>query len=66
MSDRTEPDWIVELYVNNVLVDYTTADASGFYTFQVPLVYGNTIVKLKFYRALGRRKNQRAEYKCAF
>ncbi len=58
MSDRTEPNWIVELYVNNVLVDYTTADASGFFTFQVPLVYGNTIVKLKFYGPWGEEKTK--------
>ena len=46
ISDHTEPGWTVELYVNNVLVDFAEADASGFFTFDVPLVYGNTIVKL--------------------
>ena len=53
LSDRTEPGWIVELYVNNVLVDYVKADASGFFTFEVPLVYGNTMVKLKFFGPWG-------------
>jgi len=53
LSDHTKPNWIVELYVNNVLVDYTTADASGFFTFEVPLVYGNTNVMLKFYGPYG-------------
>jgi len=38
LSDYTEPGWIVELYVNNVLVDYIKADASGFFKFEVPLV----------------------------
>lgn len=33
LSDVTEPGWLVELYVNNVLVDYKKADASGFFTF---------------------------------
>ncbi len=56
LSDRTEPGWVVELYVNNVLVDYVKADASGFYTFQVPLVYGNTMVKLKFYGPWGEER----------
>ena len=56
LSDRTEPGWIVELYVNNVLVDYVKADASGFFTFKVPLVYGNTIVKLKFYGPWGEER----------
>ena len=58
LSDRTEPGWIVELYVNNVLVDYITADASGFFTFQVPLVYGNTVVKLKFYSPWGEERTK--------
>ena len=31
--------------MNNVLISYVKADASGFYTFQVPLVYGNSDVK---------------------
>ena len=56
LSDRTEPGWIVELYVNNVLVDYVKADASGFFSFEVPLVYGNTIVKLKFFGPWGEEK----------
>lgn len=56
LSDRTEPGWIVELYVNNVLVDYVKADPSGFFTFKVPLVYGNTIVKLKFYGPWGEER----------
>ncbi len=58
LSDRTKPNWIVELYVNNVLVDYTTADASGFFTFEVPLVYGNTNVMLKFYGPYGEERTQ--------
>ena len=56
LSDRTDPNWIVELYVNNVLVDYVTADASGFFTFEVPLVYGNSIIKLKFYSPWGEER----------
>jgi hypothetical protein len=58
LSDRTEPNWIVELYVNNVLVDYVTADASGFFTFEVPLVYGNSMVKLKFYSPWGEERTR--------
>lgn len=56
LSDRTEPGWIVELYVNNVLVDYVKADASGFFTFQVPLVYGNSQVQLKFFGPWGEER----------
>ena len=47
---------MVELYVNNVLVDYVKADASGFFTLQVPLVYGNSFIKLKFYGPWGEER----------
>ncbi len=49
ISDVISPNWIVELYVNNVLIDFTRADASGFYSLDVPLAYGGSDVKLRFY-----------------
>jgi hypothetical protein len=58
LSDHTEPGWIVELYVNNVLVDYVKADASGFFTFEVPLVYGNSSVKLRYYGPWGEERTR--------
>lgn len=56
VSDVTEPGWIVELYVNNVLVNYTKADASGLFSFEVPLVYGNMNVRFKYYGPWGEEK----------
>ena len=56
LSDVTEPRWMVELYVNNVLVNFVQADASGFYTFEVPLMYGNTLVNLRFYGPYGEER----------
>ncbi|GGG42100.1 hypothetical protein GCM10011532_27390 [Christiangramia forsetii] len=53
LNDYTEPRWTVELYVNNILIDYTKADASGFYSFEVPLMYGSTNVNLRFYGPYG-------------
>ena len=58
LSNITEPNWLVELYVNNVLVDYMKADGSGFYKFEVPLVYGNSAIKLKFYGLWGEERIQ--------
>ena len=58
LSNITEPNWLVELYVNNVLVDYMKADASGLYKFEVPLVYGNSAIKLKFYGLWGEERVQ--------
>ncbi|MDT0648179.1 hypothetical protein RM545_15910 [Zunongwangia sp. F260] len=56
LNDYTDPRWTVELYVNNILVDFTEADASGFYTFEVPLMYGNTAVSLRFYGPWGEER----------
>jgi hypothetical protein len=56
LSNTTEPEWMVELYVNNALVNFTKADASGFYTFEVPMVYGNSVLKLRFYGPWGEER----------
>lgn len=61
LSDYTDPRWTVELYVNNVLVDFVEADASGFYSFDVPLMYGNTAVSLKFYGPYGEERTERRQ-----
>ena len=58
INSNTEPNWTVELYINNVLVDYTKADASGAYSFKVPLVYGNSTLKLKFYGLMGEERTE--------
>src|SRR5206468_8189415 len=56
LSRSTQPGWTVELYVNNVLVDFTKADASGFFSFDVPLVYGNSLIKLRYYGPYGEER----------
>ncbi len=66
LSDKTEPGWIVELYVNNVLVDYVKADASGFFTFEVPLVYGNSIIQLKFFGPWGEERSRQQNISIPF
>ncbi|MFY9154129.1 MAG: hypothetical protein WAO52_19065 [Prolixibacteraceae bacterium] len=53
LSDFTEPGWMIELYVNNVLVNYVKADASGFFTFEIPLIYGKSDIKLRFFGPWG-------------
>ncbi len=58
LTDVTDPRWTVELYVNNVMIDFTEADASGFFTFEVPLMYGNTIVNLRFYGPYGEERTE--------
>ncbi len=46
------------MYINDILVDYTLADASGLYLFKVPIVYGYTTLKLKFYGLLGEERTE--------
>lgn len=58
LADHTEPGWTIELYVNNVLVAYQIADASGYYSFDVPLVYGSSEVLLKFYGPHGEERTK--------
>jgi len=58
INEFTEPNWTVELYINNVIVDYTKADASGMFTFKVPIVYGYTALKLMFYGPLGEERTE--------
>lgn len=53
LSNVTKPGWVVELYVNNVLLEYKKAGPSGFYSFEVPLLYGTSVVKLRFYGPWG-------------
>lgn len=57
LSRFTQPGWTVELYVNNVLVDFTKADASGFFSFDVPLVYGTSNIRLRYYGPYGEERN---------
>ena len=56
LTGYAEPGWTVELYINNVLINYKKADASGFYSFMVPLVYGASEVVVKLYGPYGEER----------
>ena len=62
IAENTNPEWTVELYINNVLIDYTKADASGYFQFQVPIVYGTTEVTLRYYGPNGEEQAERKTY----
>ena len=53
IQKQTRPGWEIELYVNNVLVGFTTADATGEFSFEVPLVYGSSNITLRYYGPYG-------------
>lgn len=58
LQGKTEPGWEVEAYVNDVLIDYTTADANGEYTFSIPMIYGSTRVVLRKYGPWGEEETE--------
>ncbi len=66
LSNYTTPNWTVELYVNNILIDYVKADASGFFTFNVPLIYGNTDVTLRYYGPWGEELSSKKNFTIPF
>jgi hypothetical protein len=66
INEITEPNWMVELYINNQLVDYTTADALGRYIFKVPIVYGYTTLQLKYYGPAGEERSEERTLNTAF
>ncbi|HET9571395.1 MAG TPA: OmpA family protein [Bacteroidales bacterium] len=66
ISDHTDPDWVVELYLNNQLISYTRADASGFYSFKVPIVYGSSNIVLRFYGPSGEIRSEQKTYNMPF
>lgn len=62
LSDYTQPNWMVELYINDVLVDYIQADVSGFFAFDVPIMYGITKVSLRYYGPWGEEEVSHTQF----
>ncbi len=59
IEDKTNPDWQVELWLNNVLYDHALADPMGNYKFSVPMQYGANNIELREFGPKGEfnRKN---------
>jgi outer membrane protein OmpA-like peptidoglycan-associated protein len=53
IEDKIEPDWNVELYLDNQLYDVKRTDLTGYYRFEIPLNYGLTNIKVKYYGPKG-------------
>ncbi len=58
ITDFTEPGWLVELYINDVLTDFTRSDASGMFSFSIPLSYGFNNIELRFYGPAGEERSE--------
>lgn len=51
------PNWSVEIYLNNNLLNFSTVDLTGFYLFsEIPLSAGLNTVKLVFYGPFGQSR----------
>ena len=66
LSDYTRPNWNVELYVNNALIGFTKADSNGFFSFDVPIVYGQTETSVRFYGPNGEEEVSRKKFVTPF
>lgn len=53
IEDIVEPEWNVELYINDQLFDAQKADLNGFYHFELPIAYGLTNIEVKYYGKKG-------------
>ncbi|MDZ7771884.1 MAG: SPOR domain-containing protein [Balneolaceae bacterium] len=53
IDGTTVPESEVEVYLNNSLIAFKTADMSGYYRFQIPITYGTTQLSLRIYRPDG-------------
>ena len=53
ISDTGNPNSTIELYLNNQLFDVVKSDATGNFSFDLPLNYGTSLVKLKFFGNFG-------------
>lgn len=59
IADRTMPNWEVELYVNNQLLDFKRASSTGYFEFNLPLFYGSNFITLKYYGPSGEERSSR-------
>lgn len=55
-EDNIEPNWTVELYLNNQLYSQTVSDPNGYYKLELPVQYGSSFVTLKFFSPYGEQK----------
>jgi hypothetical protein len=62
----TNPNWTVEIYINNQLFEISKADATGSYSFNLPLTYGTTLVQKKYYGPTGEYYSENKLYQTPF
>ncbi|HRQ30015.1 MAG TPA: hypothetical protein PLU49_08060 [Saprospiraceae bacterium] len=58
LERKTNPGWEIELYINNNLIGFTTSDVNGLFSFEIPLVFGNSEILLKYYGPWGEEQEE--------
>jgi len=66
VDGRVDPESDVELYMNNTLIDFTTADANGYYRFDVPLRYGTSRLQTRIITPNGELRVRDQEFQVPF
>jgi len=66
LTGKLEPGWEAELYIDNKLVDYAGSDQTGEYDFTVDLVYGSSVMTLKFYGPNGEVRSEEREVRIPY
>lgn len=66
VNGSAPPESEVELYLNNRLVDFQTADQSGIYRFVVPLTYGSTNYSVRIFTPAGNELQRESRLQIPF
>ena len=62
IEDFIEPNWTVEIYKNNQLIDIAKSDDEGKFSFYLPFAYGTTLIELHLFGPNGEFKIIRKMY----
>ena len=66
ITDKAPPNFTIELYINDRLIDYTKSDANGNFRFKIPLSYGTTLIQMKYYGPEGEFYTDKKIYQIPF
>ena len=66
IEGQSTPGWDVEIYSRGVLIDFGVVDELGRYRFEdVPLTFGNNVIRLVFYGPQGQVEERTETYSIA-
>ncbi len=66
LIDKTIPNSIVELYINDNFINITRATEEGFFEFDIPLNYGSSTIELRFFSPEGKSSTSKKVYQIPF